>query len=256
MLFKIAAAPQAKWFGSWNTNVRADVDAATTTITNAGAVPLFVAVNIPQRGCARLGSNDATRYRQWIDAFVAGIGGRSAIVILEPDALGGMDCLSASGQKLRFDLLAYAVKSLSANAKVSVYLDAGNPEWQTAATMAARLQKAGIASAAGFALNVANFFTTSSNVTYGQQLSALVGGKHFVIDTGRNGLGPTADRQICNPDGRAIGDWPNTNPGVTSVDAYLWIKVPGESDGTCRGNPPAGTWMPEYALGLAKRATY
>jgi len=33
------------------------------------------------------------------------------------------------------------------------------------------------------------------------------------------------------------------------------IKRPGESDGTCNGGPSAGTFWPEYALGLASRAT-
>ncbi|MFE3685237.1 endoglucanase, partial [Streptomyces sp. NPDC059095] len=36
----------------------------------------------------------------------------------------------------------------------------------------------------------------------------------------------------------------------------VWIMRPGDSDGPCRGGPSAGTWWPEYALGLAKRARY
>jgi endoglucanase len=37
------------------------------------------------------------------------------------------------------------------------------------------------------------------------------------------------------------------------VDAYLWVKQPGASDGTCRaGAPPAGHWWPEYALQLVR----
>jgi len=40
------------------------------------------------------------------------------------------------------------------------------------------------------------------------------------------------------------------------VDAFLWIKIPGESDGTCQGCPPAGTWWPAYALGLARNAAF
>jgi endoglucanase len=42
--------------------------------------------------------------------------------------------------------------------------------------------------------------------------------------------------------------------GHEPVDAYLWIKRPGESDGSCHGGPPAGAWWPDYALGLARRA--
>lgn len=46
---------------------------------------------------------------------------------------------------------------------------------------------------------------------------------------------------------------PTTATGNRLVDAYLWIKAPGESDGSCNGAPAAGIWMPEYALGLALR---
>jgi endoglucanase len=120
--------------------------------------------------------------------------------------------------------------------------------------MASRLASAGITAAQGFALNVSNFLTTAENVTYGEQLSALVGGRHFVIDTGRNGLGPAPDLQWCNPAGRALGPHPTSATGHPLVDALLWVKMPGESDGACNGGKVSGEWMPEYALGLAQRA--
>jgi endoglucanase len=258
-LDKLAGQPQARWFGNWNANVEADVNAATTLMTAAGAMPVFVAYNIPQRDCGGLsGGNRITPdgYRSWISAFANGIGSRRAAVILEPDALAAMDCLSAADQQLRVDLLRYAVETLSAKGSIAVYIDAGHAEWRSASTMASRLTSAGVAMAQGFSLNVSNFLTTSANVTYGQQIAALTGGKHFIVDTGRNGLGPTADRQWCNPAGRALGDRPTTQPGLAYVDAFLWIKSPGESDGACSGAPAAGTWMPEYALALAQRAAY
>jgi endoglucanase len=75
---------------------------------------------------------------------------------------------------------------------------------------------------------------------------------HFVIDTSRNGLGPWtggtqySDRQDwCNPPGRGLGIAPTTTTGSPLLDAYLWIKVPGESDGQCtRGT--GGTTDPEW----------
>jgi len=107
---------------------------------------------------------------------------------------------------------------------------------------------------------------------------------HFVVDTSRNGQGPwiapaganggasgasSGDQQEwCNPPGRGAGPRPTTTTGDPLVDAYLWIKVPGESDGQClRGtagpadpvrsspDPPAGTWFPEMALELARNAS-
>lgn len=255
---KIATQPMAKWFGSWNTvtSVRADVAAAVATVAAAGGVPVFVAYNIPQRDCGGLsGSNPLSpdAYRTWISEFARGLGQSRAVIILEPDALAAMGCLSSADQTIRVDLIKYAVAQLNANGQTKVYIDAGHPRWQSASTMASRLIAAGIGSAAGFTLNVSNFIGDADNVSYGTQLSGLIGGKHFIIDSGRNGLGPTADYQWCNPAGRAIGRRPTTSTGNTLIDAYLWIKIPGESDGACNGNPSSGTWMPEYALGLAVR---
>ena len=256
---KVASEPHAIWFGNWNTDIGAAVDAATSTIASAGALPVFVAYNIPQRDCGGYSGGNTTAasdYRTWIDGFARGLGARRAAVILEPDALAGTDCLSAADQDTRVSLLAYAVKAFEALGGTSVYIDAGNPRWHPASVMADRLRQADIADAAGFSLNVSNFYTDDENIAYGRQLSALAGDKHFVIDASRNGLGPTADNQWCNPDGRALGRRPTTSTGIDKLDAFLWIKTPGESDGTCNGAPVAGTWMPEYALGLAQRAAY
>ena len=253
---KIATQSVARWIGNWNSTVQGDVNLATTTIVAAGALPVFVAYNIPQRDCGGYsgGNNTSARaYRDWILAFANGIGARPAAVVLEPDALAGMDCLSARDQLVRLDLLNFAVQTLASKGSIAVYLDAGNPHWKPAATIAKRLRAAGIAHAQGFSLNVSNFYLTADNLSYGTEVSAMVGGKHFIIDTSRNGLGPADDAQWCNPPGRALGIRPTTATGNQLVDAYLWIKAPGESDGSCNGAPAAGIWMPEYALGLAQR---
>ena len=108
----------------------------------------------------------------------------------------------------------------------------------------------------GFAVNVSNFYTTEDSIEYGRQLSAKIGDKPFVIDTSRNGNGPwnegDEDERWCNPPGRALGESPTTKTADPLVDAYLWVKRPGESDGECKGGPKAGEWWPEYALDLAR----
>lgn len=258
-LDKIASQPMAKWLGNWNANIAGDVDAATTKMIAAGTLPVFVAYNIPQRDCGGLsGGNDVgvAAYKTWIDGFAAGIGARRTVVILEPDALANMDCLSASDRQTRVSLIAYAVDVLKRSGSTAVYIDAGHAHWQSAATMASRLSAAGIANADGFSLNISNFVSDTDNIAYGQQLSTLVGGKHFVIDSSRNGLGATSDAEWCNPAGRALGTRPTTTTGIAGLDAFLWIKTPGESDGACNGGPASGTWWPEYALGLAQRAPF
>ena len=128
--------------------------------------------------------------------------------------------------------------------------------------------------------------TTPELNTSGETLrySTTTGTTHFVIDTSRNGGGPwqfpgtypsdAVAQDWCNPPGRGLGLRPTANTGVTLLDAYLWIKVPGESDGSCnRGtgttvdpewaaitgkpgfvDPAAGDWFPEQALQLARLA--
>jgi endoglucanase len=130
--------------------------------------------------------------------------------------------------------------------------------------------------------------------------------KHFVIDTGRNGQGPfdaaayTAapynqpagvigglnGGSWCNPKGAGVGFRPTADTGVPLADAYLWVKTPGGSDGSCDiaggarawdygqynpwailgdkqnhfdplwgvVDPDAGAWFPAQALELAVKA--
>lgn len=253
---KIAARSQARWFNEWVGDIYTAVTGAMSAAESQGALPVLVAYNIPDRDCGGLsggGGATAAGYRTWITAFANAIGGRKAAVILEPDALANMGCLPAAGQESRVDLIRYAIQALKGEG-AAVYLDAGHPGWHSPAEMARRLQLADIRKADGFALNVSNFVATSLNTAYGEQISALVGGKHFIIDTGRNGLGATSDNQWCNPPGRALGLAPTVSTGKPLVDAYLWIKPPGESDGACNGAPSAGRWWPEYALELARRS--
>lgn len=255
LLQLIAREPTARWLGDWARDIRAEVDAAVATITRTGALPVFVAYNIPGRDCGLYsagGARGSDAYRRWIRDFATGLRGRSAIVILEPDALAGMDCLPAAAQQDRLALIANAVQELRKQ-NASVYIDAGNARWKSPEVMAARLKQAGIAGAAGFSLNVSNYMNNALNIAYGEKLSKLVGGKHFLIDTSRNGLGTATE--WCNPRGQALGVAPTTNTGHPLVDAFLWIKQPGESDGTCRGGPRAGSWWNEIAIELARAAS-
>ena len=256
---KIAAQPDALWLGGWNQDVAAATRARVDAAQAAGSIPVLVAYNIPQRDCGLYsagGASSADAYRTWIRDVAAGIGTRAAVVVLEPDAIAGIDCLSSADAQRRTGLLRDAVGVLTALPAASVYLDAGHARWQPASEIATRLRSAGVADAQGFFLNVSAFVTNSENAAYGAQVAALVDGKHFVIDTSRNGLGPAPDGDWCNPPGRALGARPGWATGVSRQDANLWIKRPGESDGPCHGGPAAGQWWPEYALGLAQRAAW
>jgi endoglucanase len=118
---------------------------------------------------------------------------------------------------------------------------------------------------------------SASDAWYASNLGTAVATTHFVMDTSRNGQGPwvppsdapAGDPQDwCDPPDRGVGLRPGTNTSSSLIDAYLWIKIPGESDGQCnrwapagspdpvRGiqDPAAGVWFPDMALELAKNA--
>ena len=141
-----------------------------------------------------------------------------------------------------------------------------------------------------------------------QNLGTATPSTHFVVDTSRNGQGPLVasvyaappynqpaaviqtlqNGSYCNAPGRGLGQPSTANVSVPLLDAYLWIKTLGQSDGSCnsaggarawdyaaftlRGwptdptaqslfdplqglvDPPAGAWFPQEALELVHNA--
>ena len=254
---KIGNQSSAVWFGDWNTDVTLDVQKLVLDAENTNSVPTLVVYNIPGRDCSGYSAGGAateSSYLNWINKFSTGLGQRKAIVILEPDALSNIDCLSQVDQDSRYRMLSGAVSILKNNSQTKVYLDAGHSRWIDADTMSRRLFKAGVQNVSGFSLNVSNFFLTSEIISYGNSLSQKTGNSHYVIDTSRNGAG--SNGEWCNPLGRAVGAAPTLSTGEPLVDAYLWIKPVGESDGYCNGGPAAGVWWPEYILDMAKLGGY
>lgn len=257
-LTTIANTPQSYWIvpgSSAATVAKYSGDAAA-----AGALPVFTLYGIPHRDCGSFaagGFGSGAQYRGWVDGIAADLGSSPAAVIVEPDALAMADCLSADQRQERYDLIRYAVETLTRDPAAAVYVDAGHLRWHSAEDMAARLNQAGVSRARGFSVNTANFFTTEDEIGYGEAISGLTNGSHYVVDTSRNGAGPAPDSALnwCNPSGRALGAAPTAATGGAHADAYLWIKRPGESDGTCdKGDPPAGTFVNQFAIDLARGA--
>lgn len=252
----LASEPTATWFGNWNSNVENDVHTLVSAAAAKAQTPVLVAYNIPERDCGGFsagGADNPAGYANWISQFAEGLGSSPAIVILEPDALAQISCLSQADQQTRLNLLFQAVHAIKQDdGSAKVYLDAGHSGWVNPGTMGQELEQAGISAANGFALNVSNFDSTSVEESYGQQISQAAGGAHFIVDTSRNGNG--SDGQWCNPQDAAIGETPTMQTGNPLVDAFLWVKTPGESDGSCNGGPPAGQWWPQYALSLVQNA--
>lgn len=258
---RIASQPQGIWFANYNpSTVTNDVRTITTAAAAAGQVPVLAVYEIPNRDCGGAsagGAPDLASYDAWVRNFAAGLGSGQSVVILEPDSISLTTCLSAQQQSDRFASLSRAgaaIHSAAPNAKV--YLDGGHSTWNSASEQANRLRNAGIlTNADGFFTNVSNFNTTSNEVNYAKNVLAALGNPsrlHAVVDTSRNGNGPAGGGAWCDPSGRALGNYPTSNTGDPAIDAFLWVKPPGEADG-CAGT--AGTFLPDQAYALASAAS-
>jgi endoglucanase len=251
LLDRIASQPVALWPSEQHARIVARE--AARQARRSGTVPVLVAYDIPKLDCHNAGAPTAARYRRYISDLAAGLGRQPAAIVLEPDALAAMDCLSPADRRQRTSLMSWAVNVFNARTRAAVYIDGGNPVWKPASTMAGRLKAAGVRRARGFSVNVSNFVETDRSIRFAHAIASKVGGgARAVIDVGRNGNGPGSTP--CNPGGRALGQPPTTRTGDPIVDALLWIKPPGQSDGTCNGGPAGGVFWVDYALGLARRA--
>ena len=263
-LMSIARTPAAIWAAGQQGEMQ-KVKQVTLAGMRAHAIPVIVAYNVPDRDvCGKFSGSSGpgkSGYMTWINQLAAAIGAGWDIVIVEPDALPDIlrGCLRPAQASERYQLLRYAMSRLGRLPHTQVYLDAGNPGmFANPSQLAGALVRAGMRYGRGFSANVSNFQWTTAMVTWSQELEAAVGGGvGAVIDTSRNGNGPYTGPdapQWCNPPGRAPGPAPQIAPGPAGIDAYLWIKDPGVSDGPCNGGPAAGQYWAAYAEELARAA--
>ena len=227
------------------------------------------------------------------------------VAILEPDSLANlatnlnMARCKAADRTYR-QAIAYAIRKL-AMPNVSLYLDAAHAGWLGWDGNRAKIahifrevldDAGGVDTIRGFSTNVSNFDTLSDGdgkrlepsapcpdeLTYVEKLSASladvgISGKGFIVDTGRNGRGGIRSKRgvWCNLKGAGLGERPRSAP-APGVDAYFWVKPPGDSDGasepsasgydaacagedSASGAPPAGHWFAGYFIELAANAT-
>jgi endoglucanase len=247
---RIASVPAGTWFTQYNpATVQAQVDAVVGAAAAAGQIPILVVYNIPNRDCGGASGGGApghAEYRSWIDQVAAGLAGRPAYLVLEPDVLPLMSsCMSGSQQAQVQASMAYAGQALkAASSQARVYFDIGHSNWLGAGDAANRLTGAQVsASADGIATNTSNYRTTSAEIGFASSVLDAIGDSSLnaVIDTSRNGNGPLGS-EWCDPPGRAVGPEPTTATGNSRIDAFLWVKLPGEADG-CAG--PAGQFLPD-----------
>ncbi|MDM7883881.1 glycoside hydrolase family 6 protein [Curtobacterium sp. RHCKG23] len=253
----ISEHPVAIWLGDWTQGTTLDrtLDQAVAGAERTGTTPVFVTYAIPHRDCGgySAGGMDETTYTAWVDRIAERLRGHRAAVLVEPDSLAMLSnsaCDASLGEQ-RFRVLSREVAAFTA-AGVPAYLDAGNSNWVPPTVMAERLDRAGVRSARGFFTNVANYYPTAQEQAYAERVSAATGGSHYVIDTSRNGQGWKGT--WCNAPGSGLGTTPRVVTDGTRLDALLWVKTPGASDGTCNGGPAAGRWWSSFAQALVANA--
>lgn len=248
------------------------------------------------------------RYREeYIDVIaqhLAEAPDQRVVIILEPDSLPnlisnlGVDKCHAA-QQVYLNSVAYAISKLSLP-NVALYLDAAHAGWlgwEANRRRMAKLAKTVLDMAGGpdrirgFATNVANYNAlhgdwgtrlesstpTPNETAYVQAFAESLAqegitNKGFLIDTSRNGQAGTRTRwgNWCNIRGAGLGERPRAAP-VAGIDAYVWVKPPGDSDGTAdpnavrfdencasvdatAGAPEAGQWFHSYFVDLVRNA--
>lgn len=261
----IANKPVCQWIGDWTPNPK---QAAVEIVRHAkanNALFQIVLYNIPNRdtgGFSAGGAGSRDSYLSWITAVAAGISSTEGIIVLEPDALPHAIELDSNRRAQRLALLREAVMILRKKCKKAyIYIDAGHSDWLDAEVATELLIKAGIRFANGISLNVSNSQSTTKCYEYGLKIVRNISADHgIIIDTSRNGNGPppphvTGVDTWANPPTNRLGEAPTLrvlppNNYTNSLHGFLWIKVPGESDGAYKSAPAAGVFWPEGALRL------
>jgi endoglucanase len=276
MLGVIASQPEVHRWGNWtgpNPGIQVSQYMVRTQLQEPGTVPQFATYWLvePPRIHPHCGHyvDPAWRvkaYHNWVESLARGVGDTHAIMYEEMDSLITVGCLSKKGLAVRLAMLRDANRILSQVPHLVVYEDAGAADGpQPAPYMASLLRRAGVGMIQGFFVNSTHFDWTLHEIQYGEQVSRLTGGKHFVINTAENGRGPLHPKDrihqgneiICDPAGRGLGPKPTFNTGYPNVDAFTWIANPGKSGGSCgRGMAPIGFFDPKLALELVKNHNF
>jgi len=248
------------------------------------------------------------RYRkEFIDPIAAEFAKRPdqrIVVVLEPDSLPNMATNLAVEKCAKSALVyensvAYAISKLSLP-NVYIYVDAAHAGWlgwignrnRYARLMKQVLEKAGgVDRIRGFATNTSNYNALEgewgkeleptnpapNELAYVEALGKAmdeegVPGRHFMVDTSRNGVQQSRTKwgNWCNVAKAGIGERPQIDP-KPRIDAYFWVKPPGESDGVADRNatrfdencaspdarpdaPEAGQWFPTHLIDMVKAA--
>lgn len=201
LLAKVALRSRVRWFTT-SSGTGTDLTRKIRTYIHTSAagdpdvvVPLATFRLWPESERHRepLTRKQRRQYRAWYRAAAAGIAKSRVAVVVEPDlALTRSWANPPKDWKTRLELVHYAVKTLTEQPRVTVYIDAGDSDWLGIDDAVTVLRRAGIGMARGFALGATHYTATAANINYGTRVvralaKAGVKGKRFVIDTADNG---------------------------------------------------------------------
>lgn len=249
--------PVAFWYGAKkNKNANKNLDKSLKRLLKRTlpGLPYFVLYNLPNRDLGQYskgGANDAMEYLKFLQEFCNGIQDTSPIIIYEPDALPHTTQMDNKLSEYRLNLMREGINVLTEESNSYVYVDIGHSNWLEPKDAAELITRVSNDRVRGFSVNVSNYRSTKESIEWALKICEYNEDWHFVIDTSRNGNGPHGN-DWCNPPGRLVGETPTCNTGEEKCDAFLWIKIPGESDGTGNGGPRAGKFWPEMATELVK----
>ena len=265
-LKRLAENPMSKVFGSFEPHpergLRRYLERAQSE--QPGAIPFITLSRIEHRSCPYVdpGLDFSERaVKDWVRRFSEAIGNYRVMVLVEPDQLAVIGCVSPRIQAQRYRELRYEVQAMHAhNPNAIVYLDAGASDWISPGRMTRELRRADVADAHGFALGASHFDWTSHEVTYGKHISEALGGMPFVVNTNSNGHGPKPRYYSpyyhggCTPTGEGIGLLPTVQTPDAHIDAYLWLGTPGFESGVCLGQSGGYGFNLTEAISLVRNA--
>ena len=259
--YNIGYTPSVVWYDGVSSDADTRLKNTLDKAKAANQVAQIALYGIPQRDCGSLsagGHKNAESYKAWIDRVSAMVGDQTVMVIVEPDAIGY--CGKAEIRKERAPLLTYVGQKFQANnPNAALYIHAGSGQLDQEAAADAVID-GGIKYMRGFAMNVSSSGTTPVEEEWAEQFVKTleakgVAGKHYVVDTSRNGVALQGDSNpggkflTCNNPTAAVGTRPTSNTTGAHADAYVWAKPVGESDGVCHpGDPDAGKFFPDLAV--------
>ena len=255
---KIFEYPVSFWYGERNGKEMEKIDYSLQRLLRRTypQLPVLVVYNMPNRDIGQYskgGAKTRQSYLNFLKSFADGIGKNKPILIYEPDSLTHTVEMSDADADSRISLMKEGLQILTDNCDALIYIDIGHSNWLSPVEASKLLNKVTNKNVRGFAINVSNYRSTSESTKWGLELCEHRPNDYFVIDTSRNGNAPHGN-DWCNPPGRALGTPPTCNTGEEKCDAFLWIKIPGESDGKANKGPRAGRFWGEMAEQLVRNS--